>query len=128
MSLREILHSRTAEQVFELLQQLADAGKTVLMVTHDDDMASRARRVITIRDGEIVLPFVSLPIGLKAIVKAKIESKQPEPNISAVTFHLLNAPAIAIANGFSPKVEKVSRLIVRPIIVGEFAAAATSSQ
>ncbi len=48
------LDSRTAEQVFELLHQLADAGKTVLMVTHDDDMASRARRVITIRDGAIV--------------------------------------------------------------------------
>ncbi len=48
------LDSRTAEQVFELLHQLADAGKTVLMVTHDDDMAGRARRVITIRDGAIV--------------------------------------------------------------------------
>lgn len=48
------LDSATAEQVFELLHSLADSGKTVLMVTHDDELAARARRVIVIKDGEIV--------------------------------------------------------------------------
>jgi putative ABC transport system ATP-binding protein len=48
------LDSRTADQVFELLHKLAADGKTVLMVTHDDDLAQRASRVITIKDGEIV--------------------------------------------------------------------------
>lgn len=48
------LDSRTSEQIFELLTRLADDGKTVLMVTHDDDLARRARRVITIKDGEII--------------------------------------------------------------------------
>jgi ABC-type lipoprotein export system ATPase subunit len=37
-----------------LLTRLAEDGKTVLMVTHDDDLALRARRVITIKDGEII--------------------------------------------------------------------------
>jgi putative ABC transport system ATP-binding protein len=48
------LDSRTAEQVFSLLQSLADKGKTVLMVTHDDELAARAKRVIALKDGEIV--------------------------------------------------------------------------
>ncbi len=47
------LDTQTAEQVFDLLIKLAEAGKTVLMVTHDDDLASRAGRVITLKDGEI---------------------------------------------------------------------------
>jgi putative ABC transport system ATP-binding protein len=48
------LDTRTAEQVFALLIRLAADGKTVLMVTHDDDLARRASRVITLTDGEIV--------------------------------------------------------------------------
>ncbi len=47
------LDSRTAEYVFELLHNLVDQGKTVLMVTHDDDLAARARRVVSIKDGRI---------------------------------------------------------------------------
>lgn len=49
------LDSRSADQVFELLHHLAAEGKTVLMVTHDSDLAKRAARTITIKDGEIVL-------------------------------------------------------------------------
>ncbi|OGO35122.1 MAG: ABC transporter ATP-binding protein [Chloroflexi bacterium RBG_16_57_11] len=48
------LDSRTAEQVFTLLANLAGDGKTILMVTHDDDLAKRASRVVMIKDGEIV--------------------------------------------------------------------------
>lgn len=48
------LDSRAAEQVFDLLTRLAADGKTVLMVTHDNDLARRAARVIALKDGEIV--------------------------------------------------------------------------
>jgi putative ABC transport system ATP-binding protein len=48
------LDSHTAEQVFDLLTRLAADGKTVLMVTHDNDLARRAKRVVTIKDGQIV--------------------------------------------------------------------------
>lgn len=48
------LDSRTAEEVFDLLHRLADEGKTVLMVTHDDELAARAQRVVVIKDGEVV--------------------------------------------------------------------------
>jgi putative ABC transport system ATP-binding protein len=48
------LDSRTADSVFELFSQLVTSGKTILMVTHDDDLAHRVTRTVTIADGEIV--------------------------------------------------------------------------
>jgi len=48
------LDSTTAESVFQLFEGLVDNGKTILMVTHDIDLAKRATRTITIADGEIV--------------------------------------------------------------------------
>ena len=40
--------------MFELLQRLNDEGKTVLYVTHDLELAARADRMVTIRDGVVV--------------------------------------------------------------------------
>jgi putative ABC transport system ATP-binding protein len=48
------LDSRTSEAVFQLFAELVQAGKTVVMVTHDPDLVRRADRVITIADGMIV--------------------------------------------------------------------------
>ena len=48
------LDTQTAAEMFELLHRLNDEGKTVLYVTHDLDLAARAGRVVTIRDGLVV--------------------------------------------------------------------------
>ena len=48
------LDSVTAGEMFELLERLNVEGKTVLYVTHDRELAARAHRVITIRDGVVV--------------------------------------------------------------------------
>jgi putative ABC transport system ATP-binding protein len=48
------LDSRTAEAVFQLFAHMVDNGKTILMVTHDDEMAHQVRRTITLTDGQIV--------------------------------------------------------------------------
>lgn len=48
------LDSRTADSVFALFQQAVRAGKTVVMVTHDLDLARRVGRVVRIADGQIV--------------------------------------------------------------------------
>jgi putative ABC transport system ATP-binding protein len=39
----------------EIFRYLSANGKTIVMVTHDDEVASYARRVIHLRDGEIRL-------------------------------------------------------------------------
>jgi putative ABC transport system ATP-binding protein len=48
------LDTQTAAEMFELLQRLNAEGKTVLYVTHDLELAARAGRVVTIRDGLVV--------------------------------------------------------------------------
>ena len=48
------LDSKTAESVFRLFEDLVDRGKTILMVTHDNELAKRAHRTVEIADGEIV--------------------------------------------------------------------------
>lgn len=47
------LDSRTSDEIMELLSQLNRAGKTIIMVTHENDIAEWARRVIRLRDGEV---------------------------------------------------------------------------
>jgi putative ABC transport system ATP-binding protein len=47
------LDSQTAEAVFDLFGELVRSGKTVVMVTHDRDIAQRASRVVSIVDGQI---------------------------------------------------------------------------
>jgi len=47
------LDSRTSQEIMEMLASLNNAGKTIIMVTHESDIAEWARRVIRLRDGRI---------------------------------------------------------------------------
>jgi putative ABC transport system ATP-binding protein len=47
------LDSRTSDEIMALLSKLNDAGKTIIMVTHETDIAAWARRVVRLRDGHI---------------------------------------------------------------------------
>jgi len=48
------LDSRTTREMFDLFGSLVDEGKTILLVTHDRDLAGRATRRVRIADGRIV--------------------------------------------------------------------------
>ena len=48
------LDSKTSDTIFQLFDDLVQRGKTILMVTHDRDLAGRVTRVVNIADGEIV--------------------------------------------------------------------------
>ncbi|EMD9272188.1 macrolide ABC transporter ATP-binding protein/permease MacB [Cronobacter malonaticus] len=48
------LDSHSGEEVIATLKQLRDRGHTVIIVTHDPDVAAQAERIIEIRDGEII--------------------------------------------------------------------------
>ena len=48
------LDTRTGEEVMALFEKLHQEGLTLVIVTHDQEIAERARRVITMRDGAII--------------------------------------------------------------------------
>jgi putative ABC transport system ATP-binding protein len=48
------LDSRTSFEIMNIFQELNAEGKTVIMVTHENDIARHATRIIRFRDGEIV--------------------------------------------------------------------------
>ena len=47
------LDTATSEEIMGLLDALNAAGRTIVMVTHESDIAARAKRVISLRDGRI---------------------------------------------------------------------------
>jgi putative ABC transport system ATP-binding protein len=47
------LDTHTAKQVMQIFEELADQGKTILLVTHDRALAARANRMLLISDGEL---------------------------------------------------------------------------
>ena len=47
------LDTKTSHEIMELFEKLHEEGNTIILVTHEHDIAERAHRVITIRDGRI---------------------------------------------------------------------------
>lgn len=48
------LDTKSGEQVMELFSELNEEGVSVLMITHDAEIAAKAKKMITIRDGQII--------------------------------------------------------------------------
>jgi putative ABC transport system ATP-binding protein len=48
------LDSKSGSVVMHILEKLNNEGKTIILVTHDEGIALHAKRIVTIRDGEIV--------------------------------------------------------------------------
>ena len=48
------LDSSTSEEVLKILTGLNNSGKTIVMITHDNEVSSIAKKTIKIRDGQIV--------------------------------------------------------------------------
>jgi ABC-type lipoprotein export system ATPase subunit len=53
------LDSKTAESVFRLFERLVDQGKTMVMVTHDSDLAKRVTRTAMVSDGQIINEYLA---------------------------------------------------------------------
>jgi len=50
---RSALDSHTSMEIMDLFERLHSEGNTIIVVTHEHDIAERAHRVISIRDGQI---------------------------------------------------------------------------
>ena len=48
------LDTKTSYEVMELIQQINNEGKTILVVTHEPDIAQMCKRIVKLKDGVIV--------------------------------------------------------------------------
>jgi putative ABC transport system ATP-binding protein len=69
------LDTRTSYEVMGILQGLVAEGKTVILVTHESDIAAYASRVVVLRDGLIIEDRKQTPISAAAAAAAQ----QPAP-------------------------------------------------
>ena len=80
------LDSTTADIVFDLFESLVDAGRTVVMVTHDADLAGRTRRIVHMADGRIldgVLdPSTPAAAAARGVSGTAVETTTPLPRLS----------------------------------------------
>jgi putative ABC transport system ATP-binding protein len=79
------LDSVAAKAVYNLFESLVSRGKTILMVTHDDELASRAPRTLTLADGEIVHEVVRTPLLVRPPLAHTTEQRTPLPGFAGTT-------------------------------------------
>lgn len=48
------LDEHTSDEIMRIFESLHESGKTIIIVTHDNDIAARCRRIISIKDGKII--------------------------------------------------------------------------
>lgn len=51
------LDSTTTNEIIALFQELHDAGQTIVIVTHEEEVAGHAKRIVRLRDGKIMSDF-----------------------------------------------------------------------
>ncbi len=77
------LDSTTAEKIFGLFEDLVAAGKTILMVTHDSDLARRVSRTILISNGEIVNEYLVRALSTLSQDQLSKLAQRVEPQVYA---------------------------------------------
>lgn len=60
------LDSTTSYEVMEIIQSINDEGKTILIVTHEDDIAHMCKRIVNLKDGIIIDDSIISQVRVKA--------------------------------------------------------------
>ncbi len=71
------LDTRSTKDVMQILHNLKDEGRTVIIITHDNEIAEQAERVIRIRDGRIVEDYINPGFEEKYGRESKKDNKKP---------------------------------------------------
>lgn len=71
------LDTRSTKEVMKILHNLKDEGRTVIVITHDNEIAEQAERVIRIRDGKVVEDYINPGFEEKYGRESKKDNKNP---------------------------------------------------
>lgn len=71
------LDTRSTKDVMQILHNLKDEGRTVIVITHDNEIAEQAERVIRIRDGKVVEDYINPGYEEKYGRESKKNNKNP---------------------------------------------------
>lgn len=71
------LDTRSTKDVMAILHNLKDEGRTVIVITHDNEIAMEAERVIRIRDGKVVEDYINPGFEEKYGREAKYDNANP---------------------------------------------------
>ena len=71
------LDTKSTKEVMAILHELKDEGRTVIVITHDNEIAEEAERVIRIRDGRVVEDYINPGYEDKYGREAKQDSSNP---------------------------------------------------
>ena len=71
------LDTRSTKDVMAILHELKDEGRTVIVITHDNEIAEEAERVIRVRDGKVVEDYINPGYEAKYGRAAKKDNKNP---------------------------------------------------
>ncbi|HAE26318.1 MULTISPECIES: MacB family efflux pump subunit [Hyphomonas] len=73
------LDSGSSDELLGLLEELHEAGRTIILITHDPKVAERAKRVIELKDGRVVSDIGSADIVTPAAESYRHTGKGPSP-------------------------------------------------
>jgi len=68
------LDSRTAEEILQLFEKLNNEGRTIILVTHEDEVSKRAKRVVRLKDGRLQWDRQNTPDVRAAAARFAIEN------------------------------------------------------
>lgn len=71
------LDTRSTKDVMQILHNLKNEGRTVIVITHDNEIAEQAERVIRIRDGRVVEDYINPGFEEKYGRESKKDNKKP---------------------------------------------------
>ena len=127
------LDSKTADNVFELFNNLVAQGKTIIVVTHDSGLARHTHRTALLADGEIVnehvasaLPTLPQELLLKATHAARIQKYEPDSLILekgdyADSFYIVTSGSVEVSIPRANREEAVSLPLGPGELFGEMA-------
>lgn len=71
------LDTKSTKEVMAILHELKDEGRTVIVITHDNEIAEEAERVIRVRDGKVVEDYINPGYEEKYGRDSKKDNKNP---------------------------------------------------